>query len=87
MQDWIIVVTNDVNNNVNLFRFYGTDSEVCHKLQAMVLEDCRECRSSDLQADASANAQYMHQYQLEVLCSDGAILYTATELSAIDSCN
>jgi len=87
MRDWIITVTNSVNHNVDLFRFYGTNQEVFHKLQVMALEDCQECRSSDLQADASANAQYMHQYQLEVLCSDGAILYTATELSAIDSCN
>lgn len=84
MQDWIIVVTNDVNNNVNLFRFYGTDSEVCHKLQAMVLEDCRECRSSDLQVDESSNSRYKRQYQLVVPCDDGKVVYTATELAAVD---
>ncbi len=84
MRDWIITVTNSVNHNVDLFRFYGTDQEVCHKLQVMALEDCQECRSSDLQADASANARYSHQYQLVVPCSDGAVVYTATELAAAD---
>lgn len=84
MNDWILTVTNSVNHNVDLFRFYGTDQEVCHKLQVMALEDCQECRSSDLQVDDSNNAQYAHQYQLMVSHSDGAIVYTATELAAAD---
>ena len=109
MKDYIITVTNFNNYIVNLFRFYGTKQAVRRKLQAMALEDCRECGSmalkdfqecnsmahevchgfkpSKLQVYESANAQYMHQYQLEVPCSDGAILYTATEFAAIDSCN
>lgn len=84
MKDWMIVVTNTLNVNIDLFRFYGTDQEVCHKLQVMALEDCQECRSSDLQVDDSNNTQYAHQYQLVVPCSDGAVVYTATELAAAD---
>ena len=96
MKDYIITVTNFNNYIVNLFRFYGTKQEVRRKLQAMAFDDCQECRSmaledcqgcrlSDLQVYESANAEYSHQYQLEVPCSDGAILYTATEFAAINS--
>ena len=98
MRDYILTVTNFNNYIVNLFRFYGTKQEVRHKLQAIAFDDCQECRSmaledcqgcrlSELQVYESANPQYLHQYQLEVPCSDGAILYTATEFAAIDSCN
>lgn len=85
MKDWILSVTNSVNYNVDLFSFYGTDQEVCHKIQAMALEDCQECRSSDLQVDDSNNTQYAHQYQLVVSHSDGETIYTATEFAAINS--
>lgn len=98
MRDYIITVTNFNNYIVNLFRFYGTKQEVRRKLQAMAFDDCQECRSmaledcqgcrlSDLQVYESENAEYSHQYQLEVPCSDGTILYTATEFAAIESCN
>lgn len=80
-RDYLITVTNTVNNNVDLFRFYGRDAQIRHQLQAMAKEDCPDCRPSDLQVEETDNKY--KQYQLVVPCDGGTVIYTATLFEAV----